>query len=327
MSSGSALDFCTSLSLVCVSPRYNYDTFCSHKVNASAETCRTFQRHFNHCYEGACVDGVVVAQKRSNATEKELSMRNGCVHYVCENDTGNMLENLICEERQCYTGICDNSSGNCSYEKIPGYDELIDQQNECYEIVCKDDLWVVQPRDDAEKWKKRTNKCAEYQCNNESGLLSWSMCNSTNSISRMCVSDQCIDTSTDVPSEQHFYVEIEMDVGVNVSEMDSGEILEIISQQLGVDTSEVRVAWEVDEEGYVIRVVVFVNDEETAKVIASGIDDMKKGDNCEGGVFCKSRRVTVVQNDFDGSTSVHDIKLTLFSVFLLFFCLLQFHSA
>jgi len=63
-----------------------------------------------------------------------------------------------------------------------------------------------------------------------------------------------------------------------------------------------------------------VKDEETAKIIANGIDDMKKEENCEGGVLCKSRRVVVTENDFAGSSSVHGVKLTLFSVF----CLLWF---
>jgi len=67
--------------------------------------------------------------------------------------------------------------------------ELQNQINHCYDlIVCSSVNASITMRMNASEWVDQTNECYEYVCDNESGhLMSWSNCNSSETIERECI--------------------------------------------------------------------------------------------------------------------------------------------
>jgi len=191
--------------------------------------------------------------------------------------------------------------------------------NQCWKGALVDGEIVPSMLKNASNWKKQTNGCIMHECDNATGPVQWSLCNSTNEEVKMCVAGKCVNNeTTEKPSRVS--VEIELAVAVNVSDMNTTEILEVISTEFGVDTSGMSVAWETDEEGHITHVIVYVDDEETAYVLADKIDTMDKGDDCRYGILCKSKTAQVTVDPMSEATANHLPLLTmmLMAVLLLF---------
>ena len=237
--SAEAFRDCSALKTVCVSPDYNFDSFCGRPVNSSSDTCISFMKVFNHCYKGTYNEGEIGTEKRKNATD----------------------------------------------------------------------------------WENKTSGCMMYQCNNESGSLSWSICNSSESTSLMCLDDKCI--QKDSYADRKASVVIDFTDGVNVNEMNLTDLIETISRLCGLDPSEIEIGFEIDDYGYVMSVTVFVDDESTAKVIAEKINDLDKGEGCGYAILCKRKTVRVLTYR-DISGSVHHILTPFLGLFVsvLFFSLI-----
>ena len=227
---------------------------------------------FNHCFEASYVDGHFVSQERPNATEW-INEGKVCIENYCHNESGRQQRVLdICEDADpCYVGRCVNETGLCEYTPIAGYDELVGQQNKCYELVCEDNKrWAIHRRENATDWEDRTNDCMHYECHNESGYMSWSMCNSTKEEKRICMNEQCI-----VEDEHDKGWSVELDVkDLSPEELDILDPLTSIGELTGVDREHLSLAVEVDESGNIMRVVVFVKDEETATMLADTMNSI-----------------------------------------------------
>jgi len=120
-----------------------------------------------------------ILQKRKNATEYEAKT-NKCIRYDCNNETGPVPTVLVhCNETPaCYEGPgkCDETSGECSYNKKKGWEELIKLENHCFEVVCENDEWVLTKRANATEWEGNSTKCVICQCLNESGPSMTDLC-------------------------------------------------------------------------------------------------------------------------------------------------------
>jgi len=149
----------------------------------------------NKCYEVVCDESSNEwsVQKRKNVTEWE-DRRSKCRIFKCDNSSGLTSPTLTnCDQGPgCHTGKCNEESGECIYEKIDGYDELVKLENHCYEVACDGSKWILQKRDNATEWESQTDGCRQYQCHNETGPISWSMCNSSRTVGNKCVEGQCI---------------------------------------------------------------------------------------------------------------------------------------
>jgi len=190
ISQSNVFDGCSSLSIVCVSPGYKDKTFCGKAVNSTSDICKEFRSLFSHCYEGACIDGKLVEQKRKNATELESSMSHGCVQYQCQNDTGKLEKTPQCEEKDCYNAKCNETSGVCEYDKNEGWEP----DNHCYEVICENNEWKSRKKKNATEWENQiSNECIQYKCDNETGANSLSLCDEQ---SQICVNNQCVDKKT-----------------------------------------------------------------------------------------------------------------------------------
>ena len=160
---------CNSLNAVCVPPDYPGETFCGKTVNTTSEAfheaCKVFQSMFNHCYKGAYVNGVIISQKRKNATDYERL--TGCVEYTCDNETGPMRNETCKDWLNCTVGKCDEETGTCGYFSKEVNHSL---ENHCYEFVCVNNEYVLRERENATNLARKSNACFEYSCDNETGV-------------------------------------------------------------------------------------------------------------------------------------------------------------
>jgi len=82
-------------------------------------------------------------------------------------------------------------SNFCKSDSCP---EIPLLENRCYFVECQSNHgFSVSKRDNATWWEKRNDNCSEYHCDNITGPISWSNCNSTGCTSRTCKNNQCVE--------------------------------------------------------------------------------------------------------------------------------------
>ena len=59
------------------------------------------------------------------------------------------------------------------------------------------------------------------------------------------------------------------------------------------------VGWETDDQGYVLRVIFYVEDTNTALSIEQAINDISKGDTCPVNLFCKVKSIRVIVDEVE----------------------------
>ena len=170
-------------------------------------------------------------------------------------------ESSICESFQRLYDECNAAKYNGTHF-VQQKTEL-KQENKCYEVVCIGHEWILQP-----KWNvsdfENTLDCKKFDC--ESGTVS-SICDSN----KICVNNECIQKET--VADNTTSVIFEMVFGTKVEDIDSGELMQDLEIIIGISSGDVRIGYEADDEGYVIRIIVFVDDVEIAKKIASAAEN------------------------------------------------------
>jgi len=317
---GDAFQSCSSLKNVCVPPDYDSESFCGAVVSKTSQICIDYQNLFNHCSKAVFVDNGFAQVKRENASEWERKTTL-CIEYTCVDDFGpNQTVLVQCEDGpSCFLGACNGLTGECEYPGKEQQEELVAQNNQCYDVVCDEDShrWVFQKNTNATEWEKRMNGCFEYKCDNVTGLFHNNICETSDNSVHECVNDTCIVKAP--PSDKDWSVEIELQEGVTVNDMNVTDVLETIRLQCGIDTASVTVAWESDEKGNIIRIILYLEDEDEANKLSVSVNKMEKGKGCEFGVLCKSKLVTVVpvQMALSHAQIPQDMVLVLIMSFII----------
>jgi len=131
-----------------------------------------------------------------------------------------------------------------------------------FDNCCKgafiNDTVVQQKRRNATEWERLSSGCATYVCHNESGLIAWSECNSTEDVTKMCTSGMCTEKKKSVSNK--VVVDVELDGGVLVNEVNASYLQEWISAQSGIEVKDFSFGWETDENGRIVHVFVFANE-------------------------------------------------------------------
>ena len=146
--------------------------------------------------------------------------------------------------------------------------EDTDKQNLTIHIkncIQQTNEWVLMKRDNATKWENQTNECIHYECDNSSGFIWWSMCNSSDNINRTCVNGQCIDGK--VVEDRKWRVEISIEE-IKAIDINITNIIDDIANLTGIAKEELTVGIEIDDNGHVISIIVYIEDEETANIVA-----------------------------------------------------------
>jgi len=75
-------------------------------------------------------------------------------------------------------------------------------------------------------------------------------------------------------------------VDLNATNMDPGDLLEQTCELTGVDADRISVQPKYDEEGRLIRIIIYTNDKEVAEEMADDINNVDVGEGCKEGVYC-----------------------------------------
>ena len=137
-----------------------------------------------------------------------------------------------------------------------------EKENKCFEVFCDGKNWSLR-----NILEKETKDCKVYvACDNKTGLVTRSKCNS----SEVCLNNKCL--SKDNITMDLISVEVLLDSGVDLNQLDSEEIRRTLQIICKID-SELTVAYEADNQDNVVRVLVYVNDVDTANIIVSSINE------------------------------------------------------
>ena len=198
--------------------------------------------------------------------------------------------------------VTSNSSVCQSFQEL---------NNICFIPIYEDDGFIMKKRKNATEWEKQSNGCIKYECDNESGFVSWSICNSSDGINRLCLNnDKCV-LSNEIPEDKKAYVEIEVNDGVKVTDINITEIIDTINILCNISSAEIAIGYENDDYGNIIRVMIYIDDENKANDIADMMTKMSKNDDCNLVSICRAKniRVTIVNDaNISGYPRLHENK-------------------
>ena len=122
------------------------------------------------------------------------------------------------------------------------------------------------------EWENQTNGCWEYLCDNETGSLSQkNLCTSEGDSPMFCINDtKCVDEK-EVPNKE-WIVEVEVNVTESIL-FTSEDIILILCDLTDIDNNDLTIVTEYDEDGIIVRFIVYVNDKSTADVIKSVVEE------------------------------------------------------
>lgn len=192
--------------------------------------------------------------------------------------------------------------------KVDSCEEFVAQHNQCYEVLeWQAQEITVKKRANATLWDKKTNNCFEYQCFNATGGKAWSKCNSTNDEHWMCADNSCVREEEAIKKDKYA---VEMSYNIAPSEYDVEELTLVLVNITGLQDDELSIASEATEStGNVIRVVVFVDDEESANDIVAAVEDNKgKGEDCSVGILCQASnaRLIIPDHNLSDANIIHN---------------------
>ena len=161
--------------------------------------------------------------------------------------------------------------------------------SQCYDSGVNGTQCILRKKEDVIEWENQTNGCIKFLCDDGTGeLFTSSQCNNDKEV---CVNDKCIAEDDDEDSEmadKKWVVEIKMNESDSFS-MTSEEIVSDISKKSGVDADDITIGVEYDENGKIVRVIVYVNDESKADKVVATVK-CGQSETCEG-ITCHCEEV------------------------------------
>ena len=282
-----------TVKVMCVPQDYNSSTFCGVNVTSDKEICQEFQSMFSYCSKPVYFNGGLILQDRYKTGI------DGCVITVCDGEIETVFAWSLCnrtsnEERICLEEECmDNKemidktvSIRIKLDRAVDVKEIvIDHENSVYDELrrimhetcgIEDDEemmigWQTAEEgginefviyiDDEGVFKNRTTISRIIQ--EELKSIQYLRVKEVE-ISRrhVCLNEEC---------KKDVYVEIELEDSIEEDELDVDEILAILKDKIGIDTTRIVIGWDLDESGKIIRVLIYVDDEAMADSISSQI--------------------------------------------------------
>jgi len=192
--------------------------------------------------------------------------------------------------------------------------------NHCYEGTYIDGKVEQQKRRNATLYEGQSNACFERHCYNDVGRVSWSICNSTKTDIHICVDTIC---TTNLNDLRKTVVDIEIEEeAVRANETDFDETSQSLSVMSGVPEDNFTVGSVVSDDGYIMDLIVPVDNRDDAYVIADAIETLDKGEGCPEKycvVVCRAKSVRViVYEDLSTATTIHPLMMMTFVMVISF---------
>jgi len=171
----------------------------------------------------------------------------------------------------------------------------------CYAPAYADGGFVMKKMYKTSFWENQTGVCGVYRCFNETGLFSWSLCNSSGDESLLCMDNKCINNW-----EKHvggWLVYIEFD-DLKFKEMSIPAVASDIKKLTETSVDLNKIGIESDDKGNVKLIVVRFSYESTANSVADSVNNLNKGQDCNYDVLCRAKIATVHEGkEYDFSSS------------------------
>ena len=165
--------------------------------------------------------------------------------------------------------------------------------NQCFEPVCEASNTITMiKRKNATEWENRTNGCVDYKCFIDNGAVFWRKCNSTEKIKRVCEEDQCKVVEGDKEKET-ITIEIEVE-GLDAANFNASEVQIVLSNLTNIEADKLRIQAEINDKNQVVRVVVVVEDQNTAEVISEAVNEIKPEESEGVARHFKEARIVVI---------------------------------
>ena len=193
--------------------------------------------------------------------------------------------------------------------------------NHCFEAVSFNGTFISKKRINATEWENSDLGCQQRICLNESGPVSWTTCNSSNSVSRMCLRDQCVDDWTNNIHEG--YVVIEFD-RVKFHQLNKTALAQNLTSLANVYINSSRIGVETDGFANVKHVIVSA-DSRSSRQVATALYSIDKYHQCKYGILCQQKNISVrLADDESAAQSVHSVMkgvmaMVLAAVVMAFF--------
>ena len=115
----------------------------------------------------------------------------GSKNYSCDAFSGCSALKNVCVppdyESKSFYGVSATSNTN----KCQSFRSLFDS---CFWATYTDSGAIIRERrPDADEWENQKTGCMERYCDDELGPVSWSLCNSTEGITRACMNNVCVE--------------------------------------------------------------------------------------------------------------------------------------
>ena len=162
----------------------------------------------------------------------------------------------------------------CSIDITQSRMSLMCQQYEskfnlCDKGAMRNGELISEKRKETRAWEEQSDGCMDYVCVAEGNYTSWSACNSSEESTRICYEHECVNDTSML--DERVSVVIQVDPGC--SRMNVTDFIDLLTETLpDVDPDTLSVAYEMDEQGVIIQVIIFAEDEETAEKIANAIN-------------------------------------------------------
>ena len=195
------------------------------------------------------------------------------------------------------TQICvppDYKSSTCGGKNttsdLPDCQHFQSMFSHCFNPVYDSEsgMLIEEKSKNASEWENQSNGCIKYACDNTSGKLSWSLCNSSETSHKLCMNDECNDKDALMDGKITIEIDIEATETDEVNIYDIERQIELLS---GIDGREFTIALEADEHGKIIRVIIFIDDAEKATRIAEALDSIGNVSGCSYGILCRIKTI------------------------------------
>jgi len=285
---------------------------CEEEILSNPSTPSLVNENTASCYDFICQNGGICTYQ----PRKECESDKVCTESVINDCQSNVPVGECKEYSGCSSQLNDDGlwEAKCEYKNTERWNELVKEENHCFEVICKDNEWILQERDNVSEWRSQTTGCFEYFCDNESGGLFLNLCNNSDGIDRKCVNDTCDDVNND--DKKVWKVKIEFD-DLHSSDLNVTELLEMISVACGVEVEDIGISVEVSETG-IISIFVYVDDEEVAQSIVSTMNEIDKKEDCGYGVLCRSKSVVIVTKTLELSQSHQTVNYVILTLIMIF---------
>jgi len=225
-----------------------------------------------------CDDGLVCTENHCNNGQCTFTEVNCTAKLMADPNTPEKVKNAM----NCYIFECSESK-SCTYRAVDGWEEMIQQENQCYEVVCENNKAVLKMRENASSWENQTTDCVEFSCENASGVKVMNKCGEN----MVCMNDTCVEKEKMTTGEERV-VEIVFDEQSATWE-NFAVLVEAICKKNNLDPNSVKAGYERDSEGNVNRAFIITENENAADIIAEAINT-----ECANNTSWRIKTATVV---------------------------------